>query len=277
MNNICSCIYCKKEFPYKGIFTHVDRQHLKLNKYSSGNNGKYKQISEKALQQRKIDELEYLTKPNFCAECNSMLEYTKRQNKFCSKSCATISNNRIRIESGWQMPLSQKIKISESLTGKKYVQSISITNQCEHCGNSFSFVLGPANKKKKRFCTRKCANNSRYKSNRANRSALTNYRKDCAFKFNLADFPNEFDFELVKIHGWYKAKNHGNNLTGISRDHMVSIKWGFLNNIPIEHISHPANCQLIEHGKNVSKGVSNSITYQELLERIKRWNEKYSK
>lgn len=284
MNYVCSCIYCKKEFSAKGIFTHVDRTHLKLNKYSSGNNGKYTEISKNALEKRRIEELTYSKNPNFCSECDAELSYTKKFNKFCSKSCATTFNNRRKIESGWTMPLSQKIKISESLTGRKYVNAfnpIDIISNCENCGNSFTFILTTNNQKHKRFCTRNCAssfgNKLRYKNSRINRPALINYRADCAFKFSLKDYPDEFDFTLVETHGWYKAKNRGDNLGGISRDHMVSVRWGFDNNIPAEHISHPANCQLIQHGKNVSKGTSNSISYQELLERIKHWDEKYKR
>lgn len=114
-----------------------------------------------------------------------------------------------------------------------------------------------------------------YSEVRKHRSALINYRADCAFKFNLKDYPNEFNFSLIEECGWYRPKNRGDNLTGVSRDHMISVRYGFDNNIPTEHLSHPANCKLLQHGKNVSKGTKNSITYDELLIRIKEWDEKY--
>jgi hypothetical protein len=114
-----------------------------------------------------------------------------------------------------------------------------------------------------------------YSEVRSKRSALVNYRAECAFKFNLSDYPDEFDFTLIESYGWYKPKNRGNNLTGISRDHAVSVRYGFDNNLPAVHLSHPANCVLMQHGKNVSKGKNITISYEELLKRIDSWDRKY--
>ena len=115
-----------------------------------------------------------------------------------------------------------------------------------------------------------------YSEARKNRSELTNYRADCAFKFNLGDYPDEFDFNLIESYGWYKPKNRGDNLNGVSRDHAVSVRYGFDNNISAEHLAHPANCVLMRHHDNVSKHSKISMTYDELLERIEAWEKKYS-
>lgn len=119
-------------------------------------------------------------------------------------------------------------------------------------------------------------NNPRdYSEVRKNRSALENYRADCAFKFNLSDYPDEFDFTLIESYGWYKPKNRGNNLTGVSRDHIISVRYGFDNQLPAEHLAHPANCVLMKHGENVSKGKKIGMSYEDLLKRIEAWNNKY--
>jgi hypothetical protein len=283
MNNPCSCIYCKKEFPSKGLFTHVDRSHLKLNVYGSGNNGKYKEISENSkIKKQKLIE-QYLLNPAKCGECGSNLIFEKRYSKFCSRSCSATFGNRKREENGWKPSLEQKKKISEALlgnsnkTGKEYSIPIMITQSCL-CGNSFT-KLSNNNKK---YCSPKCSSTfspkiiQRKLEQRKLRDDLVNYRSDCAFKFSLKDYPEEFDFSLIEEYGWYKAKNKGDNLQGISRDHMVSIRYGFDNNLPSKHLSHPANCQLIRHGENVSKGTKNSITYEELLKRIEEWDKKYN-
>ena len=115
-----------------------------------------------------------------------------------------------------------------------------------------------------------------YSDARSKRPALTNYRADCAFKFDLKSYPNEFDFTLIESYGWYKPKNRGNNLSGVSRDHAVSVRYGFDNNLPAEHLAHPANCVLMQHGKNVSKGKNSTMSYEELLKRIEAWDNKYS-
>jgi hypothetical protein len=87
----------------------------------------------------------------------------------------------------------------------------------------------------------------------------------------------EFDFYLVEKHGWYSPTNKKNNLSGVSRDHILSVKDGFDNGIPPHIISHPANCRLMIHTENISKNCSSDITYEELLEKIKKWDEKYGR
>ncbi len=104
---------------------------------------------------------------------------------------------------------------------------------------------------------------------------LIRYRELCRFTFSLNQFPDEFDFKLIEEHGWYSAKNRGNNMGGVSRDHMYSVKEGFLNNIDPKIISHPANCRLVRQCDNASKRDSCSITLEELLKRIEEWNKKY--
>lgn len=114
-----------------------------------------------------------------------------------------------------------------------------------------------------------------YSEARSYRPALVNYRADCSFKFNLSDYPNEFDFTLIECFGWYRPKNRGDNLSGVSRDHAVSVRYGFDNKLPSEHLAHPANCVLMQHGKNVSKGKNITMSYAELLNRIEVWDKKY--
>ena len=116
-----------------------------------------------------------------------------------------------------------------------------------------------------------CANKSRRRKD----GSLIAYRQACVFKFALNDYPDEFDFSLIEKYGWYRPKNRGNNLNGISRDHMVSVRYGFDNDIDPEIISHPANCQLMRHKENVSKHIYCEITLEELQERIEVWNNKY--
>jgi hypothetical protein len=81
---------------------------------------------------------------------------------------------------------------------------------------------------------------------------------------------------LIRKYGWYKAKNKGNNLNGVSRDHMYSVMEGYRNNVDPSIISHPANCRLIRHNDNISKLDGSTITLEELLDRIEKWNKKYN-
>ena len=106
---------------------------------------------------------------------------------------------------------------------------------------------------------------------------IKRYREACKFKFSLNWFPLEFDFDLIKKYGWYKAKNHGNNLNGVSRDHMYSIMDGYINRVDPKILSHPANCKLMLHRDNSSKRNKSSITLEELKKRIDSWDKKYYK
>lgn len=109
-----------------------------------------------------------------------------------------------------------------------------------------------------------------------NRESFKYYQIQCAFTFALKDYPDEFDFGLIEKYGWYSPKNSNKpNLAGVSRDHMVSIKWGWENKVDPKIISHPANCKLVLQPKNASKHTDCSIAYEELLERIEAWNKKY--
>ena len=58
---------------------------------------------------------------------------------------------------------------------------------------------------------------------------------------------------------------------------MVSVRFGFDNKINPEIIGHPANCQLMVHNENSSKNSECSISLDELLNRIKKWDIKYKK
>lgn len=195
--------------------------------------------------------------------------FPQKSKYFCSRSCA---NTRER-------PSDVKKKISESLTGKVYVEPKIIERICK-CGTTFTY-LKKGNRERK-YCSRSCGTKyakstiKRKEEARLKRTALGNYRRDCNFKFNLKDYPNEFNFKLVEKYGWYKAKNRGNNLNGVSRDHIISVRYGFDNNIDPKIISHPANCQLLRHNDNVSKCSKCNLTLEQLLIKIEKWNKKYN-
>lgn len=102
------------------------------------------------------------------------------------------------------------------------------------------------------------------------------YRKNCQFYFHLNEYPDEFDFSLIKKYGWYSAPNKGGNTNGISRDHMYSISDGWKNKVSPLIISHPANCKLLRHDDNFFiKNKNSSISLEDLEKRIKEWNKKY--
>lgn len=140
-----------------------------------------------------------------------------------------------------------------------------VWKECRQCRTLFHVKMT-----KMVFCTTSCRMSSY--SEKAGWEKQK-YRRDCAFNFCPSDYPDKFDLDLVRQYGWYKATNNGNNINGVSKDHMLSVMDGFYTKIPPEIVGHPANCRLMVQRQNTSKGAKSIITLDELQERIRRWEE----
>ena len=209
-----------------------------------------------------------------CPKCNTPHSLN---GKFCSRSCANSrgprteefkSNVRNKL-TGRKLSESTKRKLSGDNHPKrkgKNLPPVVITKECLYCNSNFQSRYG-----KQKYCSQKCY--SLYVE--SNKTAFENYRIKCAFNFNIYDYPNEFDLNLIETHGFYRPSNKGNNLNGISRDHRISIRYGFDNLIDPKIISHPANCKLMKQNENSSKKTGCSISLDELEILIEKWNEKY--
>lgn len=193
-----------------------------------------------------------------CEKCSKQvdIEYRpgkKKEKNFCSRSCANYRGKRSE---------ETKKKIAESL----FKNNTRICT-CKNCSKEFEHT------RIKMYCSSECIKEFK----RRNRTDLQNYRADASFNFNVFDYPEEFNLDLINEHGFYSASNRGNNLNGISRDHMYSCKMGLINNIDPKILGHPANCRLMRHNDNVSKNSESSITIEELLKKIEVWDKKYQK
>jgi len=215
---------------------------------------------------------------NNCKNCGSIFESLKSENKiFCSKSCSASFNNKLR-------------KINYSETKKAYCKKCekellinkraSLNNAiCEDCRK----IKKAINKKKPvekkmRYC-KICKGGEVFGFKTICESCKVKYykfyRAECEFKFSLNMFPEEFNIKLIKEIGWYSPTNKKNNLKGVSRDHVFSVKDGFLIGINPIIIRHPANCRLVPHIKNQSKGVKSQISLKKLLKKIELFENKH--
>lgn len=208
-----------------------------------------------------------------CFKCGKTFEVKEREKKFpskdryyCSRSCANK-----RIHSATTIA-KIKEKIDTVFADKKLNGLIKpiFNHICKNCGKSFE-----DKSINRSFCSAKCYSEFRIRESKNKKETKFNYYNECKFQFSLNHYPNEFDFSLVSFNGWYKAKNHGNNLNGVSRDHMYSVKSGYSNHIDPYLISHPANCRLLSHSNNAKKHTSCSITLDDLINRVNAWNLKY--
>lgn len=209
--------------------------------------------------------------PKYCKNCNGLIGGYDNRTIFCSSNCAAIYNNKNRKGEKRNFSVIGKenirnaVHIKHSLT-EGFIEYCKSPNHCKECG--VVLVFG---KRKHVFCDINC----KRIYDRKNITEYQKYYRNCQFNFSLSDYPNEFDFKLIEKYGWYKAKNHGDNLSGISRDHMISVKYGYENNISPKTIKHPANCELLLHSDNSSKQKNCSITLNDLLKKINNWNIKY--
>jgi hypothetical protein len=249
---------------------------LMMNKRSFANhvrwckkNPRYAEIKESCISKLKSKPSKQKTYICQCEVCGKEYEVqcTEHKHKLgkyrktccdkCSKQLTTLkTNNEIKIE---------KLK-------SHYISNILI-KKCEYCGEKYS-----TKKQTQKFCSIECATKHRslkYYNNLSDRKLKHLYDYNCRFQFALNSYPNEFDFSLIEKYGWYKAKNRGNNLNGISRDHIYSRDKGFENLIDPYIISHPANCQLLRHNDNASKHSDCDIELESLIEKIQKWNQKY--
>lgn len=210
--------------------------------------------------------------PKNIRKCKNCEKIVKNNNIFCSKKCSASYNNKKRKHSS---KTKEKIRVSVILSCRTRINNPKTKNipripklkrKCIRCGISH---------KNEKFCSHRCfgkfrKDNPDYKKEL--NSKYERYKLDCMFTFNVYDYPDKFDLDLINKHGWYKAKNRGNNLNGISIDHMISITDGFKNKIPSELIRHPANCKLMQHSENNKKNTDSSITLKELKHRIKNFS-----
>jgi hypothetical protein len=259
MNQIKTCKYCDTTF--EDIHPNVFANHVRwcTKNTSNGDKGssKIQSALEKAFNKKlgEFREFEVLCKKcerNFLVKEREKLHPT-REVYYCSKRC---SKSRI---------ISDEMK--ENIKKKLLKTEI---RSCIFCKKQFSITK----KSKQKLCSKGCANKNR--SEKLDKESYKYYKSKTNFQFNLADFPDEFDFSLVEKFGWYSAKNRGNNLKGISRDHIISVMFGYKNGIDPKIIAHPANCRLLTQSQNASKNDKCDMLLEDLLKKIEAWNEKYN-
>lgn len=209
-----------------------------------------------------------------CKNCELKFIPNGYKRKYCSHKCSAEYNNKNRDKNFYKINKNSKcidcgknIQITRTI-GHNFAKCYDCKNKnsiCVVCKSDYDYK-----KTGNKFCRNQCRD--KFIKEQA---SLRQYREMCKFDFNLKDYASEFDFELVKKYGWYSPANKKNNLGGVSRDHMVSVRYGFDNKIGPEIIKHPANCKIMINSKNISKYKNCSMTLQELKKRIKEWNLKY--
>ena len=178
-------------------------------------------------------------------------EIRKKPCRFCSRSC---SNTKIHSKE-------TKRKISVSINKRNITDGAYREPKfCQTCKKELSTGC------KGKLC-REC-----YRKKIKKPYDKRSYKYQCRFKFNVYEYPERFNLNLIEENGWYKPTNYFKpNLGGVSLDHMFSVNEAYKNKIDVNIVSHPANCKILLQSENSSKSFNSSITLGELKERIRNW------
>lgn len=229
----------------------------KLFSISPGSYGKFCSLSCGTSYRNKINlkkaETSYNLNPTFCKCCDTPLSYNKRGNTYCSASCSSKVTNQINRKRG--PTAKEKAPYSK-------IKFILCTRTNQYYSN-----------KNTDGSTRRCSPYIK--------TIKEKYYSASRFKFNVYHYPEEFNLALIEQHGWYtcpglKRNGQPKNTSGVSRDHIISISYGFANNIDPSIISHPANCCIMQHSANKAKHTLCDLTIDQLLEKIDAWDRKYT-
>lgn len=224
---------------------------------TAGSYGKFCSLSCGTSLRNKINlekaKTKYYLNPAKCSCCHAVIEYDKRKNKYCSSSCAAkITNNvpRKRGPTKALPPLYSQIRFILCTHTNQYYSNRNPNGSLRRCSPYI-------------------------------KTAKEQYYSSARFRFNVYHYPEEFDLSLIEQHGWYtcpglKRKQQPKNILGVSRDHIISVSYGFANNIDPKIISHPANCRIMLHSDNRIKQGGCDLTLDQLLENIDIWNKKYT-
>ena len=101
-----------------------------------------------------------------------------------------------------------------------------------------------------------------------NKESIAAYRYKARFIFSTStDLIYVKGYSLLQEHGWYSKTNPN----GLVKDHRVSIKYGYDNNICPSIIGHIANCELLPFSINAKKSKNCSISLDQLHTEISNY------
>jgi len=205
---------------------------------------------------------QYNSNPKLCKLCSSPILYKNRkENIFCSHSCSATYQNERRTPETIEK---QRNSIIQTLSKKfpSVKNSVIKIKKIKEEKYPFSKVYyGICSIINLPFY-------SQYYKKYSSKAAMSDrliYRRFCDFKFNPYHYPELIGYDLLLKYGLYHPIKNPN---GVSRDHLLSVAYGWENKIDPNIISHIANCQLILHVDNQRKKTKSSITLEELLKKM---------
>jgi hypothetical protein len=142
----------------------------------------------------KNKEINYNLNPIKCKNCSGVLTWKHRKQKFCTLTCSTTFNNKLKQRKKWtpEQRLLQSIRIKNRLSFHKS-EPLLETKVCCVCSKNFEF-----NRRKVRLtCGRECLSNlqSKNSSSNPNCGGETNYKK---YFYKNIIMDSSWEVELAK-------------------------------------------------------------------------------
>ena len=228
-----------------------------------------------------------------CPTCGNELKYNRIKDgykKYCNDKCVKNSKEyKEKWKLSWKNNNSDGksiIKRKETVI-KKYgsieqynnILFLSIKNkQLKKYGVQSYFQTDEFKNKRKKILKEKYGNEKFNNPNKTKNTRINNgtqisdektdnfnYYKRLTINRTLTIYRN--NKQIINPNDLKRSKK------GYHIDHKFSIKQGFLNNLPIEIITHPCNLHLIDYKENLMKQDNCYITVNELLNNIINYNE----
>lgn len=223
-----------------------------------------------------------------CKTCNGEVKYLRIKDgygTYCSDKCVKLSDEyynkwlssvRVNMEATQE----KRKKTLEAKYGKSYNKVIQKNREASmnsKYGVLNSFQILEIQKKRKDVLIEKY-NDEFY--NNPDKTRMTRIKNGTQINDEVID--NFIDYKKVVMNRTlsiyrnnYKLINPENlkrSKKGYHIDHLFSIKQGFLQNIPIEIITHPCNLQMIYYKDNIKKQDECWISKDELLNNIIKYD-----
>lgn len=151
-----NCQFCERTFTtLKSVRSHENfhnPDHIK--KFEASRCVKARGEDSGSRKMKRRLETEYISNPIRCAECKEALRYSKRNYKFCSRSCMGTFNNRLRLSNGYSQPATysdkQRIR-DEKIREDKRTQYMSSPKKCDVCSSILPYDI-----RHRKTCSQEC-------------------------------------------------------------------------------------------------------------------------
>lgn len=161
-----------------------------------------------------------------------------------------------KIETFSDLQVAQRIIKQDHISANKYLDK----SNRDYCHVVLNIVAKKLNAIKSMLIEQGLLNQQLFLNRNVN--GISKYRYDARFTITPSNLETIKGYNLLLENGWYHPRN---NPTGVVKDHRVSIKFGYDNNISPLIIGNIKNCEFLKCSDNLIKKDSCSISIQELI------------